>query len=204
MVIVYKHTNNINGKSYIGYAGHRKDDVGNESVEWLLERRWQEHVQYSSNDDHTKALARAIRKYGEEVFIHEILEVLPTQKEAALAETRLIAEHKTFGRNGYNMTTGGDGVLGGLASIRTSMSLGQRRRFAGETPEQKQQRVARHIEGGKRIRGTLNPASKLTIEQVENIRQLLAQGVRIKDITPQFNVCHKVIQSIKHGYSYKS
>lgn len=103
--IVYQHVNLINGKSYVGYTS------------LSLEQRWNVKVKQAICYNSQTALARAIRKYGYDslVWQHLILDVLFTLKGAKKAEKLWIIHLKTNlckGGYDYNMTDGGDGVVG--------------------------------------------------------------------------------------------
>ena len=104
MPIVYKHTNHVNGKAYIGWTS------------LTIEERWKNHLDAVKHGSMT-LFHRALRKHGSDQWRHEVLEVLQTNEEAKIAEVRLITEHKTYAFDhesiGYNMTRGGDGT-GGL------------------------------------------------------------------------------------------
>ena len=83
--IVYKTTNTINGKYYIG--AHRTDNL---------------------NDGYVGSgvgLKRAIEKYGKENFVTETLHTLRTEDEMYAKEKELVS----IGINTYNMTNGGFG-----------------------------------------------------------------------------------------------
>jgi group I intron endonuclease len=98
MFLIYKHT--FNNKSYIGYTKN------------TITQRFNEHCKNAKNGSHTK-FHKAIRKYGEENFISEILcNNIETIEEAKKLEKEFIIKFNTFGRisDGYNMTPGGDGV----------------------------------------------------------------------------------------------
>lgn len=90
---VYKHTNKINGKVYIGQTGQKP------------ENRWQEGRGYKGSDRFYKA----IQKYGWDNFEHEVLFSHLSQKEAKTLEQKLIQEYNTINPLfGYNLTTGGE------------------------------------------------------------------------------------------------
>lgn len=93
---IYKITNNINGKVYIG-----------QSVD--IKRRWKEHKKeafYKKSHCFDYPLYRAIRKYGIENFKFEILEECPQDMLNEL-EIFYINEYKATGENGYNQNDGG-------------------------------------------------------------------------------------------------
>lgn len=103
---IYKATNKVNGKSYIGYDSNypkRKSDHKN--------------IFATGNE----VFYRALRKYGWDNFDWEILyqskESLHTKN---IMENFFIVEYNTHihfeNSQGYNMTLGGDGVLGNKKS----------------------------------------------------------------------------------------
>ena len=90
---VYKHTNKVNGKIYIGITGQ---DVN---------RRWR-----SDGSGYKKCLFfhRAIEKYGWDNFEHDIIYDGLTKEEAEELEQKLIKEYKTNNSDfGYNVANGG-------------------------------------------------------------------------------------------------
>jgi len=92
---VYRHTNIINGKSYIGYT-------------WRPKNRWQEHL-YSAKYGSTYKFHRALRKYGEQSFKHEVLlDGLLTSEQAKWAERFAVVKYDSY-INGYNSNWGGGG-----------------------------------------------------------------------------------------------
>lgn len=99
MGFVYKVTNVVNGKSYIG--------ITRTSVKW----RWNAHLCASFNEsynDYNVIFHRAIRKYGIDSFVVETL----CESENDLLkelECQYIETYGTLSPNGYNMTKGGDG-----------------------------------------------------------------------------------------------
>ena len=95
---IYKITNKINGKCYIG-----------QTIK-LPEARWREHQQHafgSHINDQNKVLYKAIRKYGLENFSFEVVQDnIQTHEELDKAEIYWINYYNSFLR-GYNSTFGG-------------------------------------------------------------------------------------------------
>lgn len=89
--IIYKVTNKVNGKSYIG------------QTRYTLEFRWRQHLHKKDN----VYFHNAIKKYGAENFSVEVLEECDVDKLNS-REIFYIAKYNTF-ENGYNLTLGGDG-----------------------------------------------------------------------------------------------
>lgn len=89
--IIYKITNKVNGKSYIG------------QTRYTLEFRWRQH-QHKRDDTY---FHNAIHKYGVDNFSIEILEECDIA-DLNSREIFYIAKYDSF-KNGYNLTIGGDG-----------------------------------------------------------------------------------------------
>lgn len=92
--IIYKYTNKINGKVYIG-------QTVNEEQRMCAHKYGYEKCYFHS----------AIKKYGWENFDYEVIERLD---ESLLDEREIywINFYQSFGEKGYNLTQGGDGSRG--------------------------------------------------------------------------------------------
>lgn len=117
MPVIYKATNKINGKSYIGFASK-------------FEVRKQKHLSDSKREKKTHYFFhKAIKKYGWDNFEWSVL-----KEDATLEDERhFIKEHDTFG-NGYNLTTGGDGNYEVSEHTRKRISIGNKgKKYSLET-----------------------------------------------------------------------
>lgn len=94
MGCIYKITNLVNGKVYIG------------KTIYDCEKRFKQHLKEAKKQTHRK-LYDAINKYGQENFIVETLIETDNSKLDEL-EQYYIRQYDSF-RTGYNMTIGGDG-----------------------------------------------------------------------------------------------
>lgn len=93
--IIYKVTNKINGKIYIG-----------KTVKSLSRRRAEHHSGIENTDNVFKGFKGALQKYGKEQFVWEILEECPIE-ELNSREVHYIEEHKSYMKGiGYNLTKG--------------------------------------------------------------------------------------------------
>lgn len=109
-MVVYRITNRINGKTYIG-----KTIVS-------VEKRWKEHV-WDAAHRLDLYLHRSIRVHGAESFSIEILYQAKTLRELNAMETFFIILHQSHrAEHGYNMTLGGEGGAQILPSVRARMS----------------------------------------------------------------------------------
>ena len=91
-MIIYKITNKINGKIYIGQTSLSIKD------------RWSRHC---NNDSHCTYLKNAIKKYNKENFIIEEIYIAKNRDELNKLEKSIIKEYNSLYPNGYNLTTGG-------------------------------------------------------------------------------------------------
>ncbi len=118
MGCLYKLTS-PSGKSYIGITSK------------TLEKRWAKHVEHALGKRDAGALYAALRKYGPESFVRVQLAECADWKQLCEMERAAIAEHGTLSPNGYNLTIGGEGVVGPLSEkARRAISIAQKRRFA--------------------------------------------------------------------------
>lgn len=95
-VAVYKITNILNGKMYIGQTTRP-------------ERRFAEHTWKGSK---SKILSAAVKKYGKDSFSFQILCWCPDKRYADDVERKLIAAYDTRS-TGYNICVGGEGLGSG-------------------------------------------------------------------------------------------
>lgn len=109
-MFIYKITNTANSKIYIGYDTGKVSD----------ESRWQyhkKHYKYERN----KVLYFAMKKYGIENFVHEVVEEVYTIETLIDKEIFYIDFFQSHQPTiGYNRTLGGDG--GDTFSIRSAES----------------------------------------------------------------------------------
>lgn len=94
-MLVYKITNKISGKVYIGQTNRSIED------------RWREHCKPALKT--RSYLSAAIQKYGKDNFDIEILGTSNTQDELDKLENELIKSNNAMHPNGYNLREGGSG-----------------------------------------------------------------------------------------------
>jgi len=122
MIGIYKITNKINGKFYIGQSNN-------------IKRRFQEHLIIKHQQN--QSLKLAIKKYGKENFELSILEKMPNANREKLNEREVY--YIQILKPQYNRTLGGSGQKGMYVSKETREKLRQagKKQWANMTEEQK-------------------------------------------------------------------
>lgn len=128
---IYKITNIIDGKSYIG-----------QTVK-LLGRYWKHASTLRLQKHRNPHLQAAVNKYGIENFTFEVLEVLPLNKSLLTKREQYWINFYKTGDNkfGYNMTSAQDGHLGMKRSAETKKKLSIRRRERSTPSEEHKQSI---------------------------------------------------------------
>jgi group I intron endonuclease len=96
MHYIYKITNLINNKLYIGQTVN-------------ISKRWSQHKTEAKRDDPRMVVNQAMKKHGIENFTFDIIAECETIDDANIIETELIVQyqsHISLG-NGYNVSNGG-------------------------------------------------------------------------------------------------
>ena len=126
-LFIYKTTNMLNGKIYVGQHVHDPNE------------RW---LEYTGSG---KLISRAVKKYGEENFSKELLQECFTQNDLDKAEVFWVKELKATDKKiGYNITPGGQGVGFGENHI------GYGKKFSKERCE----KISKALRGIKRSEAT--------------------------------------------------
>lgn len=106
---IYKMTNTINGKVYIGQTrSHRLNHNKYRPFGYI--GRFKDHINeaFSSKQKQSKCLNSAIRKYGPGSFTCELIHTCEVSKLNE-QEEQFIIEYNSKYPNGYNLTNGGKG-----------------------------------------------------------------------------------------------
>ena len=151
MFYVYKITNLINGKIYIG----KTNNVNN---------RWKRHklaaIKKYAND--YSSLHRAINKYGFDYFNIEIIETFNLEEDSLLAEIKYIELYNSNNKNiGYNLTNGGEGSTGYKHTPEIVEEIRNRR----ATPEIKI-KISEGCRGSKQWNAKFSDSDIITIRQM--------------------------------------
>jgi len=194
---IYKITNLVNGKIYIGKSVN-------------IPARWRSHKSDAGRAVCKSALYNAIRKHGLENFLFETVEIVASgffdKKEINLV---LIEKERLWikmldARNpivGYNLTDGGEGAPGVIPSEETRKKLS----LAGKGRIPSEQEMLNKKEAGLRRRGIPSPrpegwkypehqkeaisrantGRKRTPEQLEKMKQSRPKGPTGRTYSPE-------------------
>ena len=106
--IIYKATNLINGKSYIG-----------QTIKSLEERKLRH-----KHESHRSYFHNSLRKHGFENFKWTILGHCDSKEELDEMEFHYIMQYDSF-NSGYNLTLGGEGVVGNICSEESKKKMSE-------------------------------------------------------------------------------
>ena len=117
MYFIYKHTNIINNKVYIG-----------QTCQQPHRRFGRNGINYTKYNTY---FGKAIQKYGWDAFEHQIIQTTDTKEKADILEKMWISFYRK--RNGvYNLSDGGEGNTGYIASEETKLKISKAKK--GKTP----------------------------------------------------------------------
>ena len=112
MSLVYIITNKINGKQYIGITSQP------------IHTRWINHISSSKRNTTRIHLHAALRKYGHENFHQELLYESDSYDHILRMEQYFIELYDTY-TSGYNMTLGGEGIVGYTHTQQTRQKISE-------------------------------------------------------------------------------
>jgi hypothetical protein len=183
--VVYKITNLINNDFYIGSSCN-------------LVKRYYTHLDHiRKNKSSCTRLIRAVNKYKEENFKFEILVECPKEYVLKLEQWFLNNLNPK-----YNICKVAGSSLGTKRTEETKLkkSICQKEKWKNEEYR------AQHLENlSKNWRsGISHRMAKLTEEQVINIKKLLKEGFRPKQVSDKLNVSYYSVADIHRGKTWKN
>lgn len=195
---LYKITNLINGKVYIGQSVNPQ-------------ARWRRHKSDAKLGKNKKHLANAIRKYGARNFAFEVIAQSKTLEGIDQAEIDCIQQHKSSDKKyGYNIALGGNGKR--IVSEETKKKIAQfmtGRKPSEETKRRRSQSMMGKNAGEKNgMFGTASEdasCAKLILAQANEIRkEYSAGGTSSPKLAKKYGVSKKTILNILHDKIYKN
>lgn len=157
---IYKITNKINGKFYIGL-----------SVD--IKRRFNEHKSPCRFQKIKTPIARAIKKYGLANFSFDILELVECKSKLCEREVFWISKMKPE----YNLTSGGDGVRDYVVSedVKEILRDYGKKQWNSLTKVEKQKRILNNLKG--------QPKGHIVSESTRNKLRECNLGKKMSDET---------------------
>ena len=184
---VYSLTNHVNSKIYVGVTSRTIDE------------RWKEHLGCSMKKP-KYAIHHAIAKYGELNFSINELQFCNSVEELFDAEKKWIIQLRThISQNGYNMTFGGEGVIGHIITDeqKQKMSIAHK----GKTFSELHCLHISQAKTGKRLGVKLTDSHKKKISIAtkgkivsEETKNLISNALKGKKRTYAQTTCMQVIQ----------
>lgn len=147
--IIYKTTNLINNKIYVGMHSTDNLNDGYLGSGWILKQ--------------------AIKKYSKENFKREVLLVLPSRKEAREVEALLVDTEFISRQNTYNLQEGGMGV---------ENQWGENNSAFGKVANNAKGVLAEHLDGRQLKFNSIQECAETLGFARGNIRNLLYKGIR--------------------------
>lgn len=141
--VIYKATNKINGKIYIGQTIKK------------LQTRKLSHINAGLAKRDNNIFHNSIRKHGEDNFTWEIVEFCDSKGELDDMEFHYIKQYDSLLPKGYNMTAGGGGMLNYKITEEHRKNLSESHKGYVHTPEQRRKigeasKGRKHTEEAKR------------------------------------------------------
>lgn len=205
---IYKITNMVNGKVYIGSAS----DLGH---------RWSCHLSLVKMKTHPNVhLRRAIEKHGLEQFTFEVVEIVQDKSALIEREQFWIDGCRAKGEL-YNIALSAGSTRGVIPSpesierqrkkmmgkkhsletrARMSRALMGNVRWLGKKHSAESKDLCRIAKiGNKFAVGERNGSAKLNSDSVREIRVEISSGIRQEDIARRHGVSQTIVSAIKRG-----
>jgi len=193
---LYRITNKVNNKIYIGQTINPK-------------ARWSRHRSDARSKEKIKRdrhLCCAIRKYGIDSFIFEIILQARSLEAIDEAEIICIKQYNSSDRNfGYNISYGGNGKRIVSENTKKKLSLLNLGKKASDETKMKMSSSMLGKNSGQEngMYGKTPKHAKLTLQQAKQIRSLYQESKSMTKLAKMFNVSKKTILNIIHNKIYK-
>jgi len=188
---IYKITNKINNKVYIGCTVNS------------LEKRFYEHLYRCFKTDYKSKLYNSIKKYGVENFEISLIEECDVSNIYEI-EKKYIVEYDSY-ENGMNSTFGGEGCLGYIHSPEIRKKISENTKngnsHKGKTYEQLYGDLQVE-EKNKRSDSVKNSWEKLTEEERKNRIKKASQG-NAKNYKYSDELIKEVKNKLRNGMKIK-
>lgn len=179
MAFIYKITNKITKKCYIG------------ETKYNPEIRWRRHLQTINKNIGCPALKDAIKKYGADNFKFEVL-IICFDEDRYIYEKQYIKNFNSQVPNGYNILEGGEGggFIGKKHTEETKQKLSESLKKFYEKSEERQKKSLSIKQAMKKV------DMKKIIANSENYKKAVEEG-RVGGRVHKNNKDHKLSEETK-------
>lgn len=174
--VIYKITNNVNGKLYVGQTTRG------------IEKRWKEHCQPSSE---CSVIKRAVSKHGKDNFSIEIVAEGNSLAELNILEEKLIIDLGCRYPKGYNLQMGGSNHTHSEISKRLMSQKQVGRIQSKETREKIRAKAIGRKHSAEFIKNRLgdkNPNAKIKNDDIPMIQKMYEDKVKVSVIAKKYGV----------------
>ena len=197
-MIIYKITNLINNKTYVGLDRNKNNS------------RWKQHKRRSKESNPIQLIDRKIKQYGLQNFQYIILEKCNSIQELKNREIYYIKIHNSFVGNGegYNLTYGGDGCQGfKMTQEQIAKNSGKNHYFFGKKRSKTEKLQISIAMKGKNV-GDKNPFKLLSVrkkiseyakKRIGKLNSNFKHDISYKDLYDYYIVQnHNLNETVKH------
>lgn len=193
MIGIYKISNNINKKIYVGQSVN-------------IEERFSVHKSaYERNRHPELPLYKAISKYRLENFSFDVIEECEIKELDEREKYWISVLRSSINENGYNIRAGGDGMRCDnhpKHKLTKEDAEDIRKRYNGKERCKEVEKLYRDKIGQS---GEENRCAKLTAEDVKNIRKAKENKQKMEDVFPQYlhkNISYRYSKQVWYGYNW--
>ena len=185
---IYVIRNLVNNKIYVGQTTMR-----------FIKRFWHHRWMLSKNKHDNKHLQKAWNKYGSNNFEFSVVYVRQNNECLDDKEIQYIRQYNSI-ENGYNIQSGGNVILCSYIPNSSRKKVGEmnRQRLLGSKLSDKTK-----LKMSKSREGSKNGFAKLTEQDVLQIKQMIQDGYKPKDIYTKFNITYGNFKMIRSGKTWK-
>lgn len=204
IVGIYKITNKVNGKTYVGQTVN-------------YNKRKRSHVSYLNNGNHSNLyLQRAWNKYGKDSFVFTLICECEIEELDDMECLYIEKYNSLYGNKGYNLLTGGQSYRTFTDDVKKRMSL---KRTGVKFSETHRKRISL-AQKGKKISiesikkanitkrkkgvhlGEKNPNATISNKTAEKIIYSLLKNETVKEICEKYDTTSDTVYNIMYNKSF--
>ena len=185
---IYIIKNLVNNKIYVGQTTMK-----------FIKRFWHHRWMLANNKHDNEHLQKAWNKYGSNNFEFSVVYVRQNNECLNSKEIEYIKQYNSI-KNGYNIQSGGNVILCEYIPASSRKRVGEinRKRLLGSKLSEKTK-----MKMSKSRQGSKNGFAKLTEQDVLQIKQMIKDGYKPKEIYTKFNITYGNFKMIRTGKTWK-